>query len=178
LKKNIKLFQKKKKKIIAYHESGHAIVSWFLKNCDPLLKISVIPRGKSLGYAQYIPIERHIRTQEQLMDFICQALGGRAAEFVVFGITSTGAKDDLEKVTKIAYSAVSRFGMTSSLGPVSFPPPASDRSSMQKPYGESLATKIDEEAKKIVSVAFEKAKSILLEKKRIIRKSFKLFNTK
>jgi len=170
IEKKNKPLSAEEKRVIAYHESGHAITAWFLKHCDPLLKLSVIPRGKSLGYAQYVPVERHIRTQEQLMDIICQALGGRAAEIVKFGTLTTGAKDDLQKVTRIAYEAVSRFGMTTSIGAMSFPPPGSDQLAFQKPYGENFAVHIDEEAKNIVDTCFNRTKTLLTEKMDLLEK--------
>jgi AFG3 family protein len=165
--KKHKVISPQEKKAIAYHEAGHAIVAWFSNHCDPLLKISVIPRGQTLGYAQYVPIERHIHTQAHLMDILAQAIGGRAAEQVVFGEISTGARDDLQKITRIAYSAVSMYGM-SSMGAISFPPPGNDKTSTQKPYGEKVARIIDEEVKVMVSGATDTAIRILKEKRELL----------
>eukprot|EP01080_Neovahlkampfia_damariscottae_P005033 gene5033-8630_t len=156
------------KKRIAYHESGHALVAWYSKYCDPLLKISVIPRGKALGYAQYVPIERHIHTKDHMMDVMAQALGGRAAEKVVFDQISTGAQDDLRKVTRMAYGAVSVYGMASSVGALGFPMPNDPSASYQKPYGEKVALNIDIEARKLVTVAYENAEKILRQKREML----------
>lgn len=158
------------KKVIAYHEAGHAIAAWFCKFCDPLLKISIIPRGKALGYAQYVPQETYIKTYEQLQDMLVQALGGRVAEEYVFGHLSTGAKDDLQKITQIAYAAVSTYGMSDSVGPVSFPPPGDPSVSVQKPYGEETAWHIDTEVRGMIASAYERAREILKEKEELLHK--------
>jgi AFG3 family protein len=155
--------------VIAHHEAGHAIVSWFLRFTDPLLKISIIPRGKALGYAQYLPQEKYIRTYEHLMDFIAQALGGRVAERIIFGHLSTGAQDDLQKITRIAYAAVSSFGMSKSVGPVSFPIPGDPSISLQKPYSESTAETIDAEVQKIINEAYDRTEKLLTEKKDLLQ---------
>ncbi|KAL0483432.1 hypothetical protein AKO1_014773 [Acrasis kona] len=165
-KKNMPISQEEKN-IIAYHEAGHAIVSWFSKYCDPLLKVSIIPRGKALGYAQYVPKERFIRTYDQLVELIAQALGGRVAEKIMFGHLSTGAKDDLQKITRIAYSAISTFGM-SKLGPVSYPVPGQGSMNVQKPYSEETAEVIDQEVRDLVSDVFEKTEKLLIEKKHLL----------
>ncbi|EFC45893.1 predicted protein, partial [Naegleria gruberi] len=158
----------KEKKVIAYHEAGHALASWFCKNSDPLLKISIIPRGKALGYAQYVPKEYFIRTKDHLMDYITQALGGRVAEKIIFNHLSTGAQDDLQKVTRIAYAAVSSFGMSDVVGPVSYPIPGDSSMAFQKPYSEDTAEKIDGEVNLIIQDALERTTKILTEKKDLL----------
>jgi ATP-dependent metalloprotease FtsH len=158
------------KRVIAHHEAGHAVTSWFLRFTDPLLKISIVPRGKALGYAQYMPKERYIRTYEHLIDFIAQALGGRVAERLIFGHLSTGAQDDLQKITRIAYAAVSSFGMDKDVGPVSFPIPGDPSISVQKPYSEETAEKIDDAVKKIINEAYLRTEGLLTEKRELLEK--------
>jgi ATP-dependent metalloprotease FtsH len=154
--------------VIAYHEAGHAIVSWFSKFCDPLLKISIIPRGNALGYAQYVPKERFIRTYDQLVELIAQALGGRVAEKIMFGHLSTGAKDDLQKITRIAYAAISTFGMSKDVGPLSYPVPGDPSISVQKPYSDHTAELIDLEVRKLIDDVFNKTEALLIEKKPLL----------
>jgi AFG3 family protein len=158
----------REKEVIAHHEAGHAIVAWFLKHCDPLLKISVVPRGKALGYAQYMPKERFIRTYDQLLDLLCQLLGGRVAEKITYGHLSTGAKDDLQKVTQIAYAAIQIYGMSPEVGPVSFP--QQQDIFAQKLYSEATAKKIDIEVKKLIDTAFSRTEELLLRKRDILEK--------
>ena len=150
------------KKIIAYHEAGHATISWLLKNVDPLLKVSIIPRGKSLGAAWYLPEERQIRTLSQFTDMLCASLGGRAAEDLVFGEISSGALDDLEKVTKEAYTMVAYYGLNKTIGNVSyFDSTGMTEGAFQKPYSEETGKLIDEEVRKLVYEAYERTKNIL-----------------
>ncbi len=156
------------KAVIAHHEAGHAVTSWFLRYTDPLLKISIIPRGKALGYAQYMPQELYIRTYDHLLDFIAQALGGRVAERIMYGHWSTGAQDDLQKITRIAYAAVSTFGMSKAVGPVSFPIPGDPSISLQKPYSETTAETIDHEVKHIIDEAYRRTEKILTENKHLL----------
>lgn len=158
----------KEKKVIAYHEAGHALVSWFCKHSDPLLKISIIPRGKALGYAQYVPKEHYIRTKDHLMDYMAQALGGRVAEMLIFKHLSTGAQDDLQKITRIAYAAVSSFGMSEAVGPVSYPLPGDQSMAFQKPYSEETAEIIDREVATIIEDALKRTRDILTEKKELL----------
>ncbi|KAF0853083.1 mitochondrial m-AAA+ ATPase [Andalucia godoyi] len=161
------------KRVVAYHEAGHAVVGWFLKYTDPLVKVSIVPRGKAaLGYAQYLPQERFITTQVQMLDFMCMALGGRAAEQVIFGHLSTGAQDDLQRVTKMAYAQVCMYGMSSRLGPLSFPLPHEQNDSMQfqKPYSQETATVIDDEASLLVQQAYERTLSLLQDHKEALEK--------
>uniref|UniRef100_A0A7S4LDC7 AAA+ ATPase domain-containing protein n=1 Tax=Eutreptiella gymnastica TaxID=73025 RepID=A0A7S4LDC7_9EUGL len=153
------------KKVVAYHEAGHAIVGWFLKYADPLMKISIIPRGSAaLGYAQYLPKETAISTATQLLDRICVLLGGRVSELIHFGHLSTGASDDLQKVTQIAYSQVSQLSMYPGGGHLSFPLPGQAGAQTQKPYSDEVAALFDDEAKNIVDSAFKRTRDLLEEK--------------
>jgi len=164
------------KKTVAYHEAGHAILGWFLEHADPLLKVTIIPRTSgALGFAQYLPKEVSLHTQQQLEDRMCMALGGRAAEEIMFGVVTTGARDDLDKVTKMAYAMVTSFGMSSKIGQLSFPSaggPGDER--FTKPYSELTAVKIDEEVKRIVDGAFTRAKDMLTTHKEEMDKLAKL----
>lgn len=162
LEKKSKIISPSEKKIIAYHEAGHAVVSWMLKNVDPLQKVSIIPRGKSLGGAWYLPEERQIVTEAQFFDQLCAALGGRTAEEIVFKEASSGALDDLEKVTKQAYMMVVNLGLSEKIGNISFYDSTGVyENSFLKPYSEATAQLIDEEVRKLVEQAHESARSIL-----------------
>ena len=153
------------KKTIAIHESGHATVSWMLKHASPLVKVTIVPRGKSLGAAWYLPEERHITTTEQLMDEMAALLGGRAAEEVLIGKVSTGALNDLERATKQAYAMVVYYGL-SKLGNISYYDSSGEREySFSKPYSEKTAEEIDREVHSIIDEAYQTAKKILSENK-------------
>lgn len=159
-KKNIMTPQERK--TVAYHEAGHAVAGWFLEHSNPLLKVTIIPRSKgSLGFAQYLPEELSLYTREQLIDMICVALGGRIAEDMFFKKITTGASDDIKKVTQIAQSIVNIYGMSDSLGLVSY---QSDND-FQKPYSEETNYEIDQEVKKIVDECYQRTFD-LLESKR------------
>jgi len=162
LEKKNKIISKDEKKTIAYHEAGHASISWLLEHAHPLVKVTIVPRGKALGAAWNLPEERSITTKEQLLDEMCSALGGRAAEEIIFGRISSGAQNDLEKITKQAYAMVSIFGMSDKVGNVSFYD-SSGRSdyTFTKPYSEKTAELIDEEVKLIIDEQYERAKKIL-----------------
>jgi AFG3 family protein len=166
LEKKSKIISPREKKIIAYHEAGHAVVSWLLEYIDPLIKVSIIPRGKSLGAAWYLPEERQIRTLTQFTQGLCAALAGRAAEETMFDEVSSGAVDDLEKVTKEAYSMIAYFGFNKKVGNVSFYD-SSRRSggAFHKPYSEETGRLIDEEARKLIDGCYQQAKAILIEHK-------------
>ncbi|MFC2118934.1 ATP-dependent zinc metalloprotease FtsH [Bacteroidota bacterium] len=167
LEKRNKIITKEEKKAIAYHEAGHATISWLLKYAQPLIKVTIIPRGKALGAAWYLPEERHLTTTEQIMDEMCAALGGRAAEELTFGKISTGALNDLEKVTKQAYAMVAFFGMSKKIGNSSFYDSSGQNEySFQKPYSEKTAEIIDQEASKLISQAYERAKILLNKNKK------------
>lgn len=164
LEKKSKIISEKEKKIIAYHEAGHATASWYLKHAAKLLKVSIVPRGKSLGAAWYLPKENQLTTKAQFMDRICVALGGRAAEEVVFDEISSGALDDLEKITKQAYMMVSYYGLDEEIGNRSFYDSTGQyERSLQKPYSDATAEKIDERVSDIIEKAYERTKSILRE---------------
>ncbi|MCP3932101.1 MAG: ATP-dependent zinc metalloprotease FtsH [Bacteroidetes bacterium] len=164
LEKKSKIISPKEKKIIAHHEAGHAVVSWFLEHTDTLMKVSIVPRGKSLGAAWYLPQEHQIHTKPQFLDRICAALGGRAAEEIIFGEVSSGALDDLEKVTKQAYTMVAYYGLDDKLGNISYYDSTGQyEQSIQKPYSEATAEIIDEEVRKLVSTAYERTKKVLNE---------------
>ncbi len=160
LEKKNKIITQEEKSTIAYHESGHAIISWLLEHASPLVKVTIVPRGRSLGAAWYLPEERQITTTEQMMDEMCAALGGRAAEEVAFGKISTGALSDLEKVTKQAYAMVSVYGLNKKIGNRSYYD-SSGESQFTKPYSEETARVIDEEVSKLIERAYEKAKDLL-----------------
>ncbi len=161
-----KIISPKEKNIVAHHEAGHAVVSWHLENVDSLVKVSIIPRGKSLGSAWYLPEERQIVTKSQFMDQICAALGGRAAEEIIFNEASSGALGDLEKVTKQAYTMVAYYGLDNEIGPISYYDSTGQNDRLiGKPYSEDMARKIDKEVQALVTVAYEKTKNILLDHK-------------
>ncbi len=161
-----KIISPKEKKIVAYHEAGHAVVSWYLKHVDALVKVSIIPRGKSLGAAWYLPEERQIVTKTQFLDQICASLGGRAAEEIIFDEISSGALDDLEKVTKQAYTMVAFYGLDKEIGPISYYDSTGQNERMfGKPYSEKMAEMIDKEVQELVRTAYERAKNLLNEHK-------------
>ena len=162
LEKKNKIISMEEKRTIAYHEAGHATVSWLLEHASPLLKVTIIPRGKALGAAGYLPEERSISTREHIFDELAYALGGRAAEELVIGKISTGALSDLEKVTKQAYAMVAYFGMSDAVGNMSYYDSSGQNEyGFTKPYSERTAELIDSEAKKIVEQSYEKAKEVI-----------------
>jgi len=152
---------------VAHHEAGHAVVGWFLEHSSPLLKVSIVPRGMAaLGYAQYVPKERKLHTKEQMVDTICMMLGGRVAELLFFNNrSSTGAQDDLQKVTRIAYSLVTLYGMSDKIGHRSFPPPDGSKINSQRPYSEATAELVDDEVRALVNAAYERTQQLLADKK-------------
>lgn len=165
LEKRNKLILPEEKKIIAYHEAGHAICGWFLENAHPLLKVSIIPRGvAALGYAQYLPKEKYIEREEEMLDRMCMTLGGRAAERVVFDKISTGAQNDLDHVTRIAYAMVSIFGMNEKVGNVSFYD-MQNQNTFSKPFSEETSRLIDDESRKIIEKQYLRAQNLLKEKR-------------
>ena len=162
LEKKNKIISPEEKRIVAYHEAGHAVAGWFLEHADPLVKVSIVPRGvAALGYAQYLPKEQFLYQTEQLVDEMCMALGGRAAEELTFGKISTGALSDLERVTKMAYSIVSVYGMNDKIGNLSFYDSKQSDYSFTKPYSEATAETIDEEVRKLIDSAYERTKALL-----------------
>jgi cell division protease FtsH len=165
LEKKNKIISPDEKRIIAYHEAGHAICGWFLEHAYPLLKVTIVPRGvAALGYAQYTPKEQYLYNTDQLMDQVCMTLGGRASEDIFFHKISTGAQNDLQQITRIAYSMVTIYGMNEKVGNVSFYDPAQENS-FTKPYSEETSKLIDEEVRKLIEEAYEKTKQLLTEKR-------------
>ncbi|RLD25692.1 MAG: peptidase M41, partial [Bacteroidetes bacterium] len=166
LEKKNKLITKKEKTIVAYHEAGHATTSWLLRYAHPLVKVTIVPRGRSLGAAWYLPEERQITSVAQMFDEMVSTMGGRAAEKVVFGEISTGALSDLEKVTKQAYNMVTVYGLNDKIGNISFYDSSGQSEyNFTKPYSEHTAQIIDEEVKKIIEKAYGKAIDILTQNK-------------
>jgi cell division protease FtsH len=162
LEKKNKIITKVEKKAIAFHEAGHATISWMLQYAHPLVKVTIVPRGQSLGAAWYLPEERSITTTEQILDQMCSALGGRAAEQLTFGKISTGALSDLEKVTKQAYAMVSIYGLNERVGNISYYD-SQGRDSFTKPYSEDTARIIDEEVSKLIEGQYQRALQVLTE---------------
>ncbi len=166
LEKKNKLISPEEKEIVAYHEAGHAVAGWFLEFADPLVKVSIVPRGvAALGYAQYLPREQYLYRTEQLMDEMCMTLGGRASEEIVFGKISTGALSDLERITKLAYSMVTMYGMNDKIGNVSFYDSKQSDYNFNKPYSEATSQSIDEEVRKLIEGAYERTKDLLRDKR-------------
>lgn len=163
LEKKNKIISPEEKKIVAYHEAGHAVAGWFLEHADPLVKVSIVPRGvAALGYAQYLPKEQFLYQTEQMMDEMCMAFGGRAAEEIVFGKISTGALSDLERITKMAYSMVTIYGMTKAIGNMSYyDSKQADSYAFQKPYSDATAEKIDKEVRSIIESAYQRTLQLL-----------------
>lgn len=161
LEKKTKVMTQNEKRTIALHEAGHATLSWFLEHANPLIKVTIVPRGRALGAAWYLPEERQITTKEQMLDEMCALLGGRAAEQLFVGHISTGAMNDLERVTKQAYGMIAYAGMSDQLPNLCYY--NNDEYAFNKPYSDSTAQLIDEEVKKMVAEQYERAKSILSE---------------
>jgi AFG3 family protein len=160
LEKKSKVLSQKEKRTVAYHEAGHALLGWFLEHADPVLKVSIVPRGSSaLGYTQYLPSDQFIVRKEKLDDMMCMALGGRVAEELIFGSITTGAQDDLDRVSQLGYSQVKLYGMNEKIGPFSFP----QEEGGLRPYSEETATLIDEEVRSMVLVAHNRAKQLMNE---------------
>ena len=170
LEKKNKIISPEEKEIIAYHEAGHAICGWFLEHAYPLLKVTIVPRGTAaLGYAQYTPKEQYLYNTDQLLDQICMTLGGRASEEIFFGKISTGASNDLQQITKIAYSMVTMYGMNDKVGNISFYDPAQENY-FTKPYSEETGKMIDQEVRKLIDMAYVKTKALLVERRTEVEK--------
>lgn len=170
LEKKNKIISPEEKKIIAYHEAGHAICGWYLEHAYPLLKVTIVPRGTAaLGYAQYTPKEQYLYNTDQLIDQICMTLGGRASEDIFFGKISTGAQNDLQQITRMAYAMVTVYGMNSKVGNISFYDPQQENS-FTKPYSEETSKIIDQEVRQLIDNAYEKTKRLLTDKKEQVAK--------
>ena len=168
LEKKSKVLTVEDKTRVAHHEAGHAVVGWFLQHAAPLLKVSIVPRGMAaLGYAQYVPKERKLHTKEQMMDTMCMMLGGQIAERIFFPTISTGAHDDLQKVTRLAYSLVTTYGMNDAIGHMSFPPRQDGGMETARPYSERTAEKVDDEVRALVKGAYARTTALLTEKKEL-----------
>ena len=167
LEKKNKLISPQEKEIVAYHESGHAITGWFLKHTDPVIKVSIVPRGlAALGYAQYLPEERYLYTSDGLFDRMVMMMGGRMAEELIFDSVSTGAQNDLERITQMAYAMVTDYGMSDKIGYLSYNLSSHrEEPFYDKPYSENTARVIDEEVKTIIERVREAARELLTEKK-------------
>jgi cell division protease FtsH len=170
LEKKNKIISPEEKRIIAYHEAGHAICGWYLEHAYPLLKVTIVPRGTAaLGYAQYTPKEQYLYNTDQLSDQICMTLGGRASEEIFFGKISTGAQNDLQQITRIAYAMVTVYGMNDKIGNISFYDPQQE-TAFTKPYSDETAKMIDDEVRILIDEAYEKTKKLLTEKKENVEK--------
>jgi cell division protease FtsH len=164
LEKKNKLIHPDEKEIIAYHEAGHAICGWYLEHASPLVKVTIVPRGvAALGYAQYLPKEQYITRTDQMLDMMCMTFGGRAAEQVIFGKISTGAQNDLDKVTKQAYDMITVYGMDDEVGQVSFY--SMGRDAYQRPYSDETSTLIDNQVRKMLETQYQRAQALLIDKR-------------
>ena len=165
-----KIMSDAERQVVAHHEAGHAVAGWFLEHADPLLKVTIIPRTSgALGFAQYLPKEVFLRTQDQIMDIVCMALAGRAAEEVFFGRVTTGASDDLRRVTQLVYSTIQTYGMNSRVGQLAYPQD-SDGMPGDKPYSDATAEAMDEEARQIVDDAYQRTLALVRERKEEVEK--------
>ncbi|RZK59531.1 MAG: ATP-dependent metallopeptidase FtsH/Yme1/Tma family protein [Pedobacter sp.] len=170
LEKKNKIISPEEKKIVAYHEAGHAIAGWFLEHADPLVKVSIVPRGvAALGYAQYLPKEQFLYTTEQLTDGMCMTMGGRVAEDLTFGKISTGAQNDLERITKLSYAMVTIYGMNKTIGNVSFHDPQNEYN-FNKPYSEKTSEMIDNEVRILIAEVYERTKQLLIDNREGLEK--------
>ena len=166
LERKNKIITPEEKKSIAHHEAGHATVSWLLPNASPLFKVTIVPRGQSLGAAWYLPEERQLETRDQMMDQMCSLIGGRVAEEIVNGQPSTGALNDLERLTKSAYAMVVYYGMSEKIGTVSYFDSSGSRGyELGKPYSEKTAELIDEEVKSLINKIHDRTYRILMDNK-------------
>ncbi len=178
LEKKNKIISPEEKRIIAFHEAGHAICGWYLEHAYPLLKVTIVPRGTAaLGYAQYTPKEQYLYNTDQLNDQICMTLGGRASEEIFFGKISTGAQNDLQQITRIANAMVTVYGMSSKVGNISYYDPQAEQT-FTKPYSEETARMIDDEVRSVIDSAYERTKELLREKRADVEKLAEALLTK
>jgi AFG3 family protein len=179
LEKRSKIISKNEKEVIAYHEAGHAAISWLLEHAHPLVKVTIVPRGKALGAAWYVPEERQLTTADQMLDEICATMGGRAAEQIIFNKVSTGALNDLEKVSKQAFNMVAYFGLNSKIGNISYYDSTGQQEyQFQKPFSEKTAQIIDSEVSKLVESAYNRALDLLEKNKDKLHKLAKVLMEK
>lgn len=170
LEKKNKVISRKEREIVAHHEAGHAVAGWFLKHADPLVKVSIIPRGSAaLGFAQYLPVDKYLQSTEQMKDFMIMALGGRVAEQLCFGSITTGAQDDLKRITRAVYAQITNFGMSEKVGKIYFPKAGESGNQFYKPYSEKTAELIDDEALRIVEEAYQDCEKLLTEKLGVVK---------
>lgn len=170
LEKKNKVISRKEREIVAHHEAGHAVAGWFLKHADPLIKVSIIPRGSAaLGFAQYLPSDKVLQSKLQMHDFMVMALGGRVAEQLCFGSITTGAQDDLKRITRAVYAQVTHFGMSEKVGKVYFPRAGESGNQFYKPYSERTAELIDDEAIRIVDEAYVTCERLLESKMDVLK---------
>lgn len=170
LEKKNKVISRKEREIVAHHEAGHAVAGWFLKHADPLIKVSIIPRGSAaLGFAQYLPVDKFLQSREQMKDFMIMALGGRVAEQLCFGSITTGAQDDLKRITRAVYAQITTFGMSEKVGKIYFPKAGESGNQFYKPYSEKTAELIDDEALRIVEEAYLDCEKLLTEKLDVVK---------
>ncbi|KAF8525174.1 ATP-dependent metallopeptidase Hfl [Hysterangium stoloniferum] len=173
LERKSRVLSKEEKKTVAYHEAGHAVCGWFLEHADPLLKVSIIPRGVgALGYAQYLPPDRYLLSTPQLLDRICMTLGGRVSEEIFFGPDqiTTGAQDDLQKITRLAFEAVANYGMNTIVGPISYGGGDKQREGFQKPFSEKTGEMLDNEVRKMINIAHKRTTELLIDKRDAVEK--------
>lgn len=168
MEKKTNVLAPEEKRTVAYHEAGHAVSGWFLEHSDPLLKVSIIPRGKGLGYAQYLPKDQYLLSKEQLFDRMCMTLGGRVSEEIFFKRITTGAQDDLKKITDSAYAQIVHYGMNEKVGNVSFD--MSQERTVTKPYSEQTAQLIDNEVRLLIQTAHKRTTELLIKHKADVEK--------
>uniref|UniRef100_A0A8C8DX44 AAA+ ATPase domain-containing protein n=1 Tax=Oryzias sinensis TaxID=183150 RepID=A0A8C8DX44_9TELE len=168
--KKRQILQLEERTTVAYHQAGHAVTGWFLKHADPIFKLSIVPRGRSLSSSQYLCKEQHLFSQDQLFDRMCMMLGGRVSEHIFFNRITSGAHDDLRRATELAYAQIVQFGMNKAVGPVSFDRPQEGNTLCERPFGESTAQLIDLEVRSLIDAAFHRTHQLLVDKKEMMEK--------
>jgi len=173
LERKSRVLSKEEKNIVAHHEAGHAVCGWFLEHADPLLKVSIIPRGVgALGYAQYLPAERYLMSTPQMLDRMCMTLGGRVSEEIFFGVDeiTTGAQDDLQKITRMAFEACANYGMNPVIGPISYGNADKRGEGFTKPFSEKTGEMLDFEVRKMINNAYDRTRDLLTAKKKDVER--------